>query len=83
MQGVSGYRCHTLADWLHAVDAAPRLNRKRIAQRAQAVYSLAAIGPQYARVFEQIADLGKAGWRTPQRGEPSNHARPLATYGAL
>jgi glycosyltransferase involved in cell wall biosynthesis len=56
--GVSGFRCQTRADWLAAIDAAPRLNRKRIAQRARALYSLEAIGPQYARVFDQVVEAG-------------------------
>ncbi len=84
--GVSGFRCQTRADWLAAIDAAPRLNRKRIAQRARSLYSLEAIGPQYARVFDQVveagSDLREIGFRrriwelTQLRDERSNTPMP-------
>jgi hypothetical protein len=96
LKHVSGYRCHTMADWLEGLDRAPRLNRKIIARRAASLYSLEACGAKYARVFEQVAELGNAGWRTPQRealskshppAEPPSEARAftsgLATYGTV
>jgi glycosyltransferase involved in cell wall biosynthesis len=65
--GLSGYLCHTMADWLEGLDRAPRLNRKHIAKRAASLYSLEACGVKYARVFEQVADLGDAGWNMQAR----------------
>jgi hypothetical protein len=78
--GVSGYRCHSLADWLDGLDRAPRLNRKHIAERARRLYSLEACGPRYARVFEQVAELERGflrfqangGLQGPSSGSPSS-----------
>jgi glycosyltransferase involved in cell wall biosynthesis len=59
--GLSGFRCHTLAEWLAAIEAAGHLDRRAIAERARARYSLETCGPQYSRVFEAIAELRSGG----------------------
>lgn len=61
-QGKSGYRCHTLGDFLTALDRAPSLDRAYISHRAHSLWSLEAIGPQYDKVFLQLADLSTIGW---------------------
>ncbi len=62
-QGVSGYRCRTLGDWLAAIELADSLNRWMIRKRAVALYDLDSVGPQYNQVFQQIQDLwGEEGW---------------------
>lgn len=60
--GVNGYRCKTLCDWLEALDQVGQLDRQAIATAARERYSLQTCGAQYARAFQQISDLHKAGW---------------------
>lgn len=67
IHGVTGFRCHTLGDFLGALDMAVKLNRHSISQYAHHQYSLQAIAPQYDKVFRQLADLTHAGWYSPQR----------------
>ena len=60
--GTNGYRCKTLGDWLRAIEMAPSLDRRVIAETARATYSMAACGAQMDRIFRQIAGLRGAGW---------------------
>lgn len=64
---VTGFRCHTLGDYLEALRLAPALDRQLIADRARRMYSLERVGKMYHRAFQQIKDLDKAGWYT-ERG---------------
>lgn len=64
---VTGFRCHTLGDYLEALRLAPALDRQAIANRARGLYSLERVGKMYHRAFQQIKDLDKAGWYT-ERG---------------
>jgi glycosyltransferase involved in cell wall biosynthesis len=57
-----GFRCHTLQDWVDGIRLAGELDRKIIAERARAKYSLAACGKQYKKIFEQLSDLHGKGW---------------------
>ena len=60
--GVTGYRCHTLGDFLKAFDIIDKLDRSYISTRAHGLYSLQAVAPQYDRVFKQLHDLADTGW---------------------
>jgi glycosyltransferase involved in cell wall biosynthesis len=62
--GKTGFRCHTLGDYLAAINAAESLDRKYIADRARSLYSLEAVGKKYDAVFKQIYDLKSKGWYT-------------------
>lgn len=62
--GVTGFRCHTLGDFLAALDRVPSLNRQYIADRARKLYGYERVGKMYDRAFRQIADLREAGWYT-------------------
>lgn len=62
--GVTGFHCHTLQDWLDAIDNAGSLNRKKIADTARAKYSLETCGTQYDKVFTDLSDLYRQGWYT-------------------
>lgn len=62
--GVTGFRCHTLADYLSAVDRARTLDRAYIAHRARHLYGYDRVGRMYDRVFRQIQDLFFDGWYT-------------------
>jgi len=61
-QGKTGFRCHTLGDFLTATLAIENLDRKYIADRARALYSTETVGKQYDLVFKQVSDLSFGGW---------------------
>ncbi len=62
IEGVSGYRCHTLQDWIDAIDAVGYLDRGKIAAIARTKWSLQACGKRYDKIFRQINDLYRRGW---------------------
>ncbi len=57
-----GFRCHTLQDWLDAVDRVANLDRKFIADTARSKYSLESCGKKYDKIFMQLYDLHFGGW---------------------
>lgn len=60
--GTTGFRCHTLADWLAAINAAASLDRTHIADITRSRYSLEACGPLYDKIFKDLAALRGKGW---------------------
>ncbi len=66
-QGVSGYRCNLLGDFVDAIDAVQDLDRRDIRQRAVALYSLDAVKPQYQAYFERLTLLWADGWKTTMK----------------
>lgn len=62
---VTGWRCHTLGDFLAAIDRAPELDRAAIAARARGLYSLERVGRMYDRALRQIHDVFFDGWFSP------------------
>ena len=60
--GLSGYRCRTLREFVDAIEATPQLDRVAIHKRAVETYSLAAIGPQYDRHFKRLQSLWGQGF---------------------
>lgn len=57
LDGVTGRRCaFATQDWSRALDEVAVLSRPRIRELAVSRYSMKAIGPQYAQVFNQIRD---------------------------
>lgn len=62
INGLNGFRCQTLREWLDAIEACKTLDRRAIAQHARAHYSLEAVGPLYTHAFEMIANINKGGW---------------------
>jgi glycosyltransferase involved in cell wall biosynthesis len=63
--GSTGYRCHTLADFVVAVTRAVLLDRRYVAWRARRMFSLETVGRRYDEIFRDIADLRGAGWYAP------------------
>jgi glycosyltransferase involved in cell wall biosynthesis len=61
-EGFNGYRCKTLLDWLEAIEVVGQLDRKAIADKARATYSLQACGKRYDKAFTQIHALYDDGW---------------------
>ena len=74
IDGVTGFRCHTLADWTEAIRWSDTLDRGAIAQSARQRYSRPVVGQQYDWVFKQLADLSGPGWY----GERSRKFEALA-----
>lgn len=62
IEGVTGYRCHTLGEWVEAIHSAGSLDRKTVSETARERYSLQACGRRYDKVFKQIDDLWRKGW---------------------
>jgi glycosyltransferase involved in cell wall biosynthesis len=65
-EGVMGYRCHTLQDWIDGINAAGDLDRRIIADTARAKWSLEACGARYDKIFRQLNDLYRKGWYETQ-----------------
>ena len=85
--GFNGYRCHVLKQWLGAIQAAGKLDRRKIAAAARARYSLQQCGAEYDVAFRQIAELHDDGWytlpKTAQSGAVSAFTAPMGPRSAL
>ena len=62
INGVTGYRCHTLADFIKAAEDVKDLDRDFIRKQAIEKYSLKAIAPKYQDYFERLLTLWEDGW---------------------
>jgi 2-polyprenyl-3-methyl-5-hydroxy-6-metoxy-1,4-benzoquinol methylase len=62
IEGVMGYRCHTLQDWIDGINAVGDLDRRTIADIARGKWSLEACGARYDKIFRQLNDLYRQGW---------------------
>jgi SAM-dependent methyltransferase len=62
IDGVTGFRCHTLQDWIDAIDNAGDLDRRVVAETARSRYSLEACGKKYDKIFKDINNLNRKGW---------------------
>lgn len=78
-QGISGYRCKVLKQWLGAIQAAGKLDRRRIAEYARNKYSLQACGVLYDQAFKQILDLYESGWYTIPGIKKKEYVGPVNT----
>lgn len=66
LEGVNGFRCRTLGDYLAAIRASKFLDRKKVSDIARSRYSLEAVGRQYDAAFREISDLNRKGWYTTE-----------------
>ena len=73
IHGVTGFRCHTLQDWLDAIDNADKLDRKIISSVTRDRYSLETCGQQYDKVFQDITNLSAKGWYQLRDSEVINY----------
>jgi len=64
IEGVTGFRCHTLQDWIDAIHNVENLARHTVSFITRSRYSLETCGKQYSRIFRTIADLRGKGWYT-------------------
>jgi len=62
IDGENGFRCHTLKDWLNAIENCSKLDRTKIAEQARAKYSLEACSVKYDKVFTDVIGLYGKGW---------------------
>lgn len=62
VQGRTGYRCRTLAQFADAVEKSASLDRDDIRNIAQSRYSTNVVRHQYDAYFNQLAQLQGAGW---------------------
>lgn len=62
LNGVSGFRCHTLAEFMQAAEDVKQLDRAAIRQRAVSLYNLDTIALQYDAYFKRLLTLWGHGW---------------------
>jgi len=60
--GVSGFRCHTLAEFTQACSDVESLDRDAIREAAIARWSTEVVGPQYSAYFDRLAGLWNDGF---------------------
>jgi glycosyltransferase involved in cell wall biosynthesis len=60
--GKTGFRCHTLNEFVWAAKEAPKLDPVYIHERAVANYSMEAVRWRYQSYFERLHDLWGDGW---------------------
>jgi glycosyltransferase involved in cell wall biosynthesis len=63
-QGVTGFRCRTLRQFVEAVSLAGGLDRERIREHAVATWGLGRAAELYQEYFQSINDLWRSGWYT-------------------
>lgn len=70
VQGVTGYRCRRLGEFIWAAEHAGELNRAAIAARARLLYSTETIAKRYEAYFDHLATLQSGGWYDPTPSPP-------------
>lgn len=60
--GRTGFRCHTLNEFVHAANHVSSLDPKYIRERAVRLYSMDNVRWQYETYFQRLQDLHKTGW---------------------
>lgn len=65
--GVNGYKCHTLGEFVEAAEAVKGLDRRAIANAAYERFSLERTAVKYERYFSRLLTLWDDGWYTIAR----------------
>jgi glycosyltransferase involved in cell wall biosynthesis/SAM-dependent methyltransferase len=73
IDGVTGFRCHTLQDWIDAIHDADKLDRRVIADTARSRYSLKTCGKKYDKIFRTINNLHRKGWYQLRESDEINY----------
>jgi glycosyltransferase involved in cell wall biosynthesis len=73
LEGVTGFRCHTVEEFILATQNVKNLDRKVIRDRAISLYSLDVVGKQYEKYFRRLETLWGDGWYT--KGNDANTER--------
>jgi glycosyltransferase involved in cell wall biosynthesis len=69
-QGISGWRCRRLGEFMWAVENADTLDKAAIRQHAQATWSLEAVAPRYDHYFRHLKTLEGDGWYADSLAAP-------------
>ena len=69
-QGISGWRCRRLGEFMWAVENADTLDKAAIRQHAQATWSLEAVAPRYDHYFQHLKTLEGDGWYADSLAAP-------------
>jgi glycosyltransferase involved in cell wall biosynthesis len=64
VNGLSGYRCRTMKEFIEAAENAKSMDRKKIREYAESRYSLEVIQLQYDAYFKKLLTLWEDGWYT-------------------
>jgi glycosyltransferase involved in cell wall biosynthesis len=62
IDGVTGFRCHTLQEFMDAAENVKTLDRKEISEYSKGRYGLDAVGLMYEKYFNRLLSLWGAGW---------------------
>jgi glycosyltransferase involved in cell wall biosynthesis len=62
IDGVTGFRCHILGEFIDAVNNAKNLDRKLISQYAKDRYGLDTVALMYDKYFHRLETLWDGGW---------------------
>ena len=62
--GVNGYKCHTLGEFIEAAKVVSMLDRRRIAQDAKDRFGLVPSAVKYEKYFHRLSTLWDKGWYT-------------------
>jgi glycosyltransferase involved in cell wall biosynthesis len=81
-QGVSGFRCSSLGEFVEAIDRVGELDRRAIHARAVRLYSTETALRNYAAYFKRFDTLGGEGWRSLEPGLNHGASEPLAASAA-
>lgn len=69
-QGVDGWRCQRIGEFIYGVEHAGELDREEIRANAQSIYSLEAIAPLYDHYFKHLQTLTGDGFYDAHPTEP-------------
>lgn len=64
--GYTGYRCNLLGEFISAIRKVDGLDRAKIRERAQSLYSMEAGSAAYANYFRRLLTLWEHGWNTEE-----------------
>lgn len=70
MQGITGYRCRRLGEFIWAAENAGHLDRTTISTRARLLYSTETIAERYDNYFRHLDTLRSGGWYDPTPAPP-------------
>lgn len=62
VNGVSGYRCRTLKEFIEAAESAAYLDRAKVREHAVNNYSLEVVAKKYEKYFQTLLTLWEDGW---------------------
>ena len=62
INGLTGFRCRTLAEFMQAAEDVKTLDRRKIRKHAIENYSLDVIALKYAKYFQKLSTLWDDGW---------------------